>query len=119
MKSSSVFAVLVVLASPAASFLLTKSATPFLKSSLKSAVNLPSQYGRQNVRFELSMSARVPFIAGNWKMNPETVDQVGFLHIFMLLEFETEIFLDILRTMKALDLAKAVASSKSTSQAQV
>jgi len=40
------------------------------------------------------MSGRVPFIAGNWKMNPETVEQ-------------------------ALELAKSVASLKSTNQAQV
>lgn len=74
---SSVFFAFVLLASPAASFLLSKPAALF-KPALKSDA-IPSSTSRKSVRFQLSMSGRVPFIAGNWKMNPETVEQVDIL----------------------------------------
>ena len=77
MKLLCVLAIL-ALASPAAAFLVSKSFAPALKPTMKNGVilHLGSRSGRQGVRFELAMSGRVPFIAGNWKMNPETVEQV-------------------------------------------
>jgi hypothetical protein len=77
MKFACVLALL-VLVSPAAAFMVSKSFAPALKPAMKNSINLHlgSRTGRQGVRFELAMSGRVPFIAGNWKMNPETVEQV-------------------------------------------
>ena len=69
---------LFVLISPTAAFLLSKSLSPIAKFATKNGLSLASGVcnGRQNSRFQLAMSGRVPFIAGNWKMNPETVEQV-------------------------------------------
>jgi hypothetical protein len=78
MKCLCVLAAL-ALVSPAAGFMVSKSVAPALKPAMKNNINLHlgSRSGRQGARFELAMSGRVPFIAGNWKMNPETVEQVS------------------------------------------